>query len=582
LHVESVAWVSERKDLLSTLFWLLVMWVYREWTIRGGAARYATMTALFALGLAAKPMLVTVPIVLLLWDRWPLGRDRGPSRSEATGESTFARRLIEKAPLFTLAAGAGLITLAVQGRGGAMEVAAGIPAGAQAANAAVSYVRYLGKTVWPLDLSPFYPHPALPGGTPWGGIAVAGAVLVLLLLTLAAYRFRARGYPAVGWLWYLTTLLPVIGIVQVGRQAMADRYSYVPLIGIFILAAWGGDELSRRWAHHWRPARLTCAALATVLVVLCALGSARQVQHWRDSVSLFERALETAPATAVVHTNLGVALVARGETDEAAAHYRAALEIDPNHAEAHNGLGNLMRAAGELDAAIEHYRRAVGLDPATAATQNNLGVALLAAGRLDEAQRTLEIAYELAPTSSVITRGLAETRYRLGLARLHGEGAPRDDAAGARLLRAAGDLGHTRAQYDLGLLYDRGRGVPEDPAEAAAWYRRAAEAGVTEAQTGLGALYVQGRGVPIDDVEAERWFRAAARKADPQGLFNMGMLHLLGRATSASDLEAWIWFELSARAGNEAAVEWRDRSAERLDPAQLERARTKAGAWRPE
>ena len=363
LHVESVAWVSERKDVLSALFGLCAIASWIAYARRGGRARYALTLALFACGLAAKPMLVTLPFVLLLLDVWPLDRLRSrPSRATVGGVGAL---LLEKLPMLALSAASCAITLVAQERVVASDEA--VPFSLRLANAAVSYVRYLGKTLWPVDLSVLYPHPYQPGGTPWATWQIWGAVVLLAALTAAAVRSRRR-YLQFGWAWYLGTLVPVIGLVQVGQQAMADRYTYLPLIGLFVIVAWGSAEVARRFRGS-----IHVATVAALFALAAHVGLARhQTGRWADSISLFTHSLAVAPDPPALHNNLANALAAEGRYQEAMRHYGIALRIFPDYARAHNNLGSALARQGRLDEAIEHFRRAAELDPGYESAVDNL------------------------------------------------------------------------------------------------------------------------------------------------------------------------------------------------------------------
>ncbi|NIQ87873.1 MAG: hypothetical protein GWN93_01765, partial [Deltaproteobacteria bacterium] len=321
LHVESVAWVAERKDVLSTLFWMLTLWAYLAYTKRPERKRYLLIIVAFTLGLMAKPMLVTLPFVLLLLDYWPLKRiELGQSASglpAANQPSTIAekpgaqafRLLLEKTPLFVLTAASSVVTFVVQKSEGAVGALEVYPLKIRVANALVSYVSYIIKMIWPQNLAVFYPHPgqSLPM---WQAVA---AGILLVLISIAVIRAgRRQPYLPVGWLWYLGTLVPVIGLVQVGAQAMADRYTYVPLIGLFIMAAWGVPELMKKW-HHRRVALVVSAALVLFALMTCAR---LQLRHWKNSIALLSHAHAVTAKSYLVHNNLGSALNELGKYDE--------------------------------------------------------------------------------------------------------------------------------------------------------------------------------------------------------------------------------------------------------------------------
>ncbi len=346
LHVESVAWVSERKDVLSTLFWLLATGAYARYAATRSRMWYAAALGLFALGLTAKPMLVTLPFVLLLLDWWPLRRVElqfdGATRKRAAG------LVVEKAPFLLLSAISIAITVYAQSAGGAVAALEHFPLSARVGNALVSYVAYLEKTVWPVGLSVRYPHPgvALPL---W---KVLTAVFILLVVTAAAIRWwRSRPYVVVGWFWYLGTLVPVIGLVQVGDQAMADRYTYVPLIGVFVIVAWGARDLA---ARRWR-VRVAAPWLAAAAVIVLSIAAWSQAGYWRDSVTLYEHAASVVDGDPLLHYTLANELRERGRLGEAARHYEDALRFDPNYVAAHTNLGPILAQQGRFDDAITHY-----------------------------------------------------------------------------------------------------------------------------------------------------------------------------------------------------------------------------------
>jgi len=368
LHVESVAWVAERKDVLSTLFFLLTLWAYAGYAARPGWARYGLVVAFLGLGLLAKPMLVTVPFVLLLLDDWPL---------ERFGKAGLKRLVGEKVPLFLMAAASSVVTFVAQHRGGAMGMTYGVPFGTRVENALVSYVSYLWKMVWPVGLGVFYPYRIQVPALEW-----LGALAVLVGISMGViWASRRRPYLGVGWLWYLGTLVPVIGLVQVGEQAMADRYTYVPLIGVFVMGVWGVGELvaSRR--------RVLWGAVGLVGVVLlgCMVRTWIQVGYWKNGITLFEHALEVAQDSALAHNNLGVALAEEGKLEESIPHYQQALQINPRYERAHYNLGLAMARQGKLDDAMTHYQEALRINPRFSVAHNNLGVMLAQQGRQEEA-----------------------------------------------------------------------------------------------------------------------------------------------------------------------------------------------------
>ena len=379
LHVESVAWIAERKDVLSSFFWMLSMLTYTWYAKRPKVSRYLTVLCCFSMGLLAKPMLVPLPFVLLLLDVWPLRRARIHlfGKKISGGNVDLYRLVLEKIPFFLISTISCIITYWVQLNGGAVAPHHLYPLDVRLANALVSYAHYLIKTIWPGNLCVLYPHPGMP--PLW---QTSGAVLILTLVTALAVR-KAVHHPwlIMGWLWFLGTLVPVIGIVQVGAQAMADRYTYMPLIGIFIIIAWG---IPGRMLEHSRGKTLVITGCLASLLLLSLL-SWRQTGYWQNSQILYRHALAATTDNHVIHYNLGVVLSEQGRIDEAIDHYRQTLIIRPDYKKAHNNLGFALAEKGRFDAAIRHYTRALQIDPSTDVVYNNLGNAYLMRGQLDHA-----------------------------------------------------------------------------------------------------------------------------------------------------------------------------------------------------
>ena len=385
LHVESVAWVAERKDVLSTVFWMLAMLAYVRYAGRPSIIRYVPVFVFLAMGLMAKPMLVTLPVVLLLLDYWPLGRlGTIPLFSRIS-----LRLVLEKTPLLALSAASCVVTYWAQQAGGAMKFGRAVPLADRVSNGLVSYVAYLGKAIRPVDLAVFYPY--VTDRPIWQPLA-AGAILAVV--TAAVIRqMRRRPYLAVGWLWYLVTLLPVIGLVQVGKQAMADRFTYVPLIGIFIAATWLAADVLARWGDWGK----VLAPAAVGVLAACGIAARQQVQYWENGETLFRRALAVMPDNAVAHGNLGEYLAWGGRYSEAAAHLREAVRLDPADVGSHCNLVIVLIQQGRIEEAASAAENACALtgrrDPACL---DALAAAYAEAGRFMEAAAAAREAAVLA------------------------------------------------------------------------------------------------------------------------------------------------------------------------------------------
>jgi protein O-mannosyl-transferase len=389
LRVESVAWVSERKDVLSGAFFLLTLEAYRGWTVRPSRGRYALVALGLALGLMSKPMLVTTPFVLVLLDVWPLGRRRGTHRAALPAAGAPARSLaglvLEKWPLLLLAAASAAMTLRFQRVAGAVDTT--VPLADRLANAAFSCWRYVGMTLWPARLSPHYDFAAV--APP---LAIAAALAALAVTLLALWRLSHRSSAAVGWLWYLGMLAPVLGIVQVGRQAAADRYTYLPGIGLGLIVVWP--------LGAWASSRVRRAlAVAVAVVVLAVLGvlTIRQVAVWKDTRTLYRHALRVGGPSVLVLNGLATACEADSEQAEAAGYLRRALALAPNYANTHFNLGVTLARLGDHAGAAGHFRRAAELAPWRADAFRDLGLAELALGDRDEARACFRRALRLQP-----------------------------------------------------------------------------------------------------------------------------------------------------------------------------------------
>jgi protein O-mannosyl-transferase len=479
LHVESVAWITERKDVLSGFFWMLALWSYARYVDRPGPARYAWVAAWLSLGLMAKPMLVTLPVVMLLLDVWPLGR-LGTGGVDAAREAPGGPRprwtalAVEKVPLLLVVMVFSAIAFVTQSAGGATPTLQAVPLALRVQNALVSYVTYIGQTLWPAGLTMLYPlQPAVP--ISW---AVGSAVVMLAASAAAVLATARRPYVLVGWFWFVVTLVPVIGLVQAGLQARADRFTYLPLVGLFIVASWGAADLFAR-----RPSLRTVPLAAGALVVI-ALGvvSRGQVAYWQDNVTLWTRALQVTlgvdqfdahlslgrvlkskgrlveaethlaeaarlkpgsadaryaygvvlldqkkldraeaefaevlrldPGRAEARAELGLVRSYQGKTDEAIALYQEALRANRELAEVQNNLGALLAERGDLDGALPHFQEASRLKPNLDTAHVNLGVALARLGRLDEATAEATEALRLNPGNEAARRLLGELTRR--------------------------------------------------------------------------------------------------------------------------------------------------------------------------
>ncbi len=411
LRAESVVWIAERKDVLGALCFVATLAAYARYAARPSRPRFALVAACLALGLLAKPMLVTVPFVLLLLDIWPLRRiDLASPIERIRGEAP--RLLREKVPLLLLVAASSFVTVVAQDRGGALRTFERYPLRERAANAAVSYVAYVRRTLWPADLAVYYPHPQ--GSLP--ATQVAASALLLALVTAGVVLVaRRRPYATVGWLWYVGTLVPVIGIVQVGGQASADRYTYIPHIGLFLAIAWGVPDLVGRLLPAGRPERRALLAVPAVAAVsLLAWRAHAQVAYWRSNVTLFQRALEVTRENALAHDCLGNALFRDGKLEEAAAQYREALRINPQYGDAHGNLGATLMNQGKLADAESHLREAVRIDPRHARSHLNLALILLERKALDESAAHLREAVRFKPDLEVAWRTLGAVEAQRG------------------------------------------------------------------------------------------------------------------------------------------------------------------------
>ena len=424
LHVESVAWVAERKDVLSACFWFLTLWVYVWYAERPGWGRYLAVASGLCLGLMAKPMVVTLPFVLLLLDYWPLAR-LGQQRRKA---------IWEKLPLLALSGAAATITYLVQEHAGAVKA---LPLETRLANATLSCTLYIIKTFWPSRLAVFYPYPR-----DFAFLPLLAAGLLLATVTAGVIVLRRRApYLLTGWGWFAVTLVPVIGLVQVGGQARADRYMYIPLVGLLIMLVWGAAEVLERLR-----ARVLAIPLGAAACLACAALTWIQVGYWRNSETLFRHALEVTEDNSVANHNLGGYLMASpGRLSEALPYLETAVRIDPDSAPAHTDLGSALAKAGRLPEAIAQFKAAVLLAPGAPIPHNNLGSALTEAGRLPEAIAEFQTALRLDPDYDEARRNLAAAQA--------GGSAQTQASRGIALLKA-GDATGAIAELESALRLD--------------------------------------------------------------------------------------------------------------------------------
>ena len=473
LHVESVAWVSERKDVLCAVFWFLSLWTWVRFTIQPSRARYLLALACFCLGLMSKPMIVTLPFLLLLLDLWPLRR---------------GLRVLEKLPFFALSAVSAVVTILVQQSSGAVEALATVPLPLRFENAAVSYLVYIAKTFWPSGLAVFYPDPLnLPAWQP------VLACLAILAVSAAVWKlYRHHPYLAVGWLWYLGTLVPVIGLVQVGSQARADRYMYVPMVGLAIMLAWGAVDVLRKWPA----AKTGIAVLAAAGCAACVPLTWMQAGYWRNSESLYAHALAVTQDNALAEHNLGSYLLdVPGRLPDAIRHLQAALRINPDSASAHSDLGSALAKSGHAQEAVPEFQAAIRLNPNSAIVHNNLANVLLQTGRRSEAIAEYEYALSLDP-------GYTDARKNLAIA----QQPPAADSA--------------EAHYSAGVELSHAGHITQAIAEFEAALRLRPD--YAEAQNNLGVALTQ---IPQRAPEALAHFQAAVKLSPDyaDARFNLGV-----------------------------------------------------------
>ena len=463
LHVESVAWVAERKDVLSMFFWTAGLGVYAWHRQRPSVGRYAATAALFLLGYMSKPMVVTFPFVLLLLDYWPLGQVDHTAPFKTMAEKLL-RLAVEKIPLFLMTLAMCAITVLMQMRGENLGFGAKVSLANRCANAVVVYVLYLVKTVCPSGLAIYYPHPL--SRPAW---QVAGAAVVLIAITLFAVReMRRRPWLLVGWLWYLGTLVPVIELVQAGSFSHADRYTYIPLIGIFVMVAWGLDEI---WATRRVPTAAGACA-AALLVAAYALAAAHQTAYWKNSETLIRHALDATTDNAVARNNLGATLSNQGKREAAREQYQRALLIDPAYVRSIDNLGALLFEEGKCDEAMEKYNAVVAINPRYLPTRVNLGTALAKACKYEEAEAQFAVALRIDPESVRAHCGLAQywlTRGNTDKALDAFEKVLKTNPRNKEVHMALGELLANQGKFEPAAAYYK-EALGTDPYDAQAWY----------------------------------------------------------------------------------------------------------------
>jgi Tfp pilus assembly protein PilF len=393
LHVESVAWVAERKDVLCAFFWMLTMWAYISYVGKPKFHRYLLVVLCFILALLSKPMAVTLPFVLLLLDYWPLGRLQFVKLKNDDRQRTSIFRLIsEKVSLFFITAVLSWLTILATSKSGAVATIGKLPLEIRIGNALISYVMYISKMLWPQGLAVLYPHPII---LPlW---EVVGATLLLVVMTVLVIRVGwKRPYYMVGWFWYLGTLVPVMGLVQVGVQAMADRFTYLPLIGLFIMIAYGVPDLLTGWRYR----RVVLITSASLVLLILMITTRSQVKLWQNSITVFNHTLQVTKDNSIIHNNLGVTLARQGKDQEAIFHYKKALEITSNYADAHYNLGSLLARQGKEQEAVTQFIETLRIKPDYAQAHNHLGLILAKQGKIQEALAHLVEAVRLNPNYS--------------------------------------------------------------------------------------------------------------------------------------------------------------------------------------
>ena len=455
IHVESVAWIAERKDVLSAFFWIAATAAYVAYVRSGKRRWYFVTAALFALGLLCKPMVVTFPFVLLLLDYWPLDRIDLPGRGALRGTwRAWRRPMWEKLPLLGLSVASSVVTFIAQHSSGAMATTRAVPLWLRLENVVVSYARYLWKTLWPRELAVLYP---LPENYPTWQVALAAAVLIAIT-ALVIRQARTRRYLVTGWFWYLGTLVPVIGLVQVGQQALADRYTYVPMIGLSIMLAWGAGELLQRLRGRGTDSAAVAAVAAAATACGCLLVAAmfartrHQMAYWADNELLFSQVVAIAPRSQVAQHNLGNAYLRKLKVDQAIACFQRALALDPGYADTYNSLGVAQLIKKDHAAALRAFEEAARLAPENADYENRAGSTLLLLGDINAAEPHFRRALELQPRYAAAMANMGIIEFRRG----------QRDAA-ERRLRESISLwgGDSEPHYALAQVLHSRRQMPE-------------------------------------------------------------------------------------------------------------------------
>jgi protein O-mannosyl-transferase len=447
IHVESVAWISERKDVLSTFFWILTVTAYIWYIKQRSLQRYLVVVISYILGLISKPMLVTLPFVLLLLDFWPLRRfeEDGPigdksSLRHLVSVNKFATLVREKTPLIALAVISSGITFYAQNSGGSVVSQEIIPPATRMINAIISYVTYLEKMLWPLKLAAYYPYSQ--AFQPLIVIACASILLVITALVLLFVRYLP--YLAVGWFWYIGTLIPVIGIIQVGDQSMADRYTYIPLIGVFLMVVWGLRDLLRKWHYG----KISLGSSFALIIIPLMWTTWVQIGYWKNSETLFRHTLDIAGNNYFAHFNLAVALYDKGDIDGAIEHYKEALQANPYHASSHKNLGNLLFLKGNIDEAIGHYISALKINKDDAGGYYNLGTVYYKKGNLKKAIEYFQLAIDKNPGYIEAMEKLEVARNELARFPDQTSSIIHEDPQNPKLYINQGDIYRQQGKYD--------------------------------------------------------------------------------------------------------------------------------------